>query len=126
MKIRYWDVIPGKCDGAFERPIDFDPTEHTTAESAARAFHAALVKLCREAGPDDTWYGQDPVGNLFLWSPGERTDMTNDPTAWGICWEGGPDQWAHMTDVRGTETYVACPADWSFVMLFYPPIAVTV
>ncbi len=120
MKIRYWDVIPGKGDGVCERNIDFDPNVHATAEGAARAFHAALVKFVTEAGPDDGWFGSDPAREISLWSPGERTDMTEDPDAWAICWEGGPWEWAYHTHAIGTEGYRSCPGPWSFMLCFYP------
>ena len=92
--------------------LNFNPTEHKTAEAAAKALHAALI-------PHVELRGQNPSIELSIHSPNETPEYcpTGDKS-WWVIWEAGPYDWGVIAsfDAHGpswwTEPY------WGFDLLF--------
>lgn len=67
--------------------IDFDPKKYKTKASAAKAFHKALCKFCKEV------YGQNTDIEVFIDTPEESQERGYGKN-WRVCWESGPYEWA--------------------------------
>ena len=67
--------------------IGFDPKKYKTKAGAAKAFHKALCKFCKEV------YGQNPDIEIFIDSP-EESQARGYGKNWRVCWEGGPYEWS--------------------------------
>jgi hypothetical protein len=66
--------------------VDFNPKEHSTQESAAKALHAAIVKWAEPRGFNPK--------NIVLWAPDVAESTITACKAWTICWKEGPFEWA--------------------------------
>jgi hypothetical protein len=77
--------------------IDFDPTKYKTKAGAAKAFHKALCKFCKEV------YGQNPEIEIFIDTP-EESQERGYGRNWRVCWEAGPYEWAFGTSFQVANT----------------------
>lgn len=66
--------------------IDFDPAQHDTKESAAKALHKALSALAEDRG-------QKPEIEVILQTP-EQAEKSGCGRHWRVIWEAGPWEWA--------------------------------
>jgi hypothetical protein len=73
-------------DNQEKLPIDFDPSQYTTCEEAAKAFHKALIPVVAA-------YGQDPDIECGIYGPKEAAGREYGPV-WVVWWEAGPYEWA--------------------------------
>lgn len=108
--------MPGRGDVMTQvMTIDYDPSQYTTAEDAARGFYDAMVKAM---GSSDEYDSYDPSIETGLFSP-ERTLDYSGYHQWCVLWESGPYEWAigASWQIRGpwghTEPY------YSFDLHFY-------
>tara|TARA_E500000305_G_scaffold107218_2_gene106860 strand:- start:186 stop:533 length:348 start_codon:yes stop_codon:yes gene_type:complete len=83
----YNDELATMTNGAITQDsLDFNPKEHKTAESAAKALHKAL---CERAEAE----GQKPELEVHIWTP-EEEKKRNGHACWRVSWEAGPYEWA--------------------------------
>ena len=98
------------CEFGYESgfDLDFDPGQHATAESAAKAFFAAIQGLAGElfTAPQE----------VELWGP-DQTREYIDSYGWTVVWESGPSEWGTCTCISGKGWGTA--PHWSFSLSFY-------
>lgn len=72
-------------EGDVKLPIEYDPTDHLTAEDAAKALYEALKPVVAA-------YGQNPERELFIFDPDTAAGREYGRT-WVVTWEAGPFEW---------------------------------
>ena len=82
--------------------IRWDPAEHDTKESAARALYRALRDPCIAMG-------MDPDVELILRTPDECG-------SWWILWESGPAYWSVAVFAMGSWGF--CETEYGFDLIF--------
>lgn len=94
--------------------IAFDPSKYKSAASAAKAFHKALCKFCKEV------YGQKPDIEIFIDTPEESQERGYGKN-WRVCWESGPFEWAipASCECRASDFSWHTEPYYSFDLCFY-------
>ena len=106
-----YDEFPALRDLKPFISLGCDLSEYQTAAGAAKALHAAVVKLACLFGhePDEVTLSR-PEDDHSGWYCGKGN--------WGICWEGGPYEWAiGLRNAEGSWGYVE--PGYSFSLSFY-------
>ena len=97
-------TIRGWRDGTSMTVPGFDPAQHTTKESAAKALYESLRKLAE-------MHGMNPDTEVCIRTPDE-TEEQGYGRFWWVMWEAGPYMWASSAYFGGTWGY--CETYWGF------------
>lgn len=95
-------------EGNFE--LRWEPKKYKTQAGAAKALYKALCAQCKALG-------MDPKHEVWIKSPSESMDHGYVSSAWHVCWESGPFDWAVSVFAHGEWGH--CETYWGFDLAFY-------
>lgn len=90
--------------------IAFDPAKYKTKSGAAKAFHKALCKMCRD-------WGLNPDIEIFIDTP-EQSEARGYGRNWRVCWESGPFEWGIHASIQMRGPWGYCEPYHSFDLCF--------